>query len=213
MKKRYYLIFGLILAWIGVMLVGYFSPDKKFEIQTETKQIKNNFILFYNRDIIPEPPITWQEFMNLKNSAIGTADNIEYSSEILVLLMLQQGTDWPDFNNNLGEIALKFYTQFADSSKKVYTWNNKRNSSFEEFASGSVAMIFAYNQDKEKFANINYAIAEIPALDPTQNINLPQLPESEKAVLDEMIESVISGRKSVEQAISIGAEQIKDLHD
>jgi len=216
MKKIFYLFGALIIIWLVFIIVGFFSNKKEnlSEIPNTKYQIQNTLILFYNKDLISAAPANWQEFMDIKNAAMGTADNVEYAPEILVLLMLQQGVVWPDFDNELGQLATKFYTQFADSSKKVYTWNEKRENSLIEFSQGRINMVFAFENDKEKFSNINYGISRIPVIDISQEApQLPELSESEKAVLAEMIESVASGRKSVEEAIKIGAEQIKDLND
>lgn len=215
MKKIFYFFGALIIIWLVFIFIGFFIT-KKSEPLTPNSELPatNSLVLFYNKDLVPNPPATWQEFIDIKNAAIGRADNIKYSSEILVLLMLQQGVVWPDFNNELGERALKFYTQFADPTKKVYTWNEKAGNSLEEFSQGKIGIVFAYESDKEKFKNINFGIARIPVIDISQEAGqLPDLSESEKAVLAEMIESVADGRKSVEQAIREGAEQIKDLND
>ncbi|MFH1392733.1 MAG: extracellular solute-binding protein [bacterium] len=213
-KIIFYIIGFLLILWFIFIIIGLFSSKKEnfSQLPTPNSQLQTNLILFYNKDLIQTPPASWQEFMDIKNGAIGTADNIKYAPEILVLLMLEQGVDWPDFDNNLGETALKFYTQFADPSKKVYTWNESRENSLIEFAQGKVSIIFAYEQDKDMFANINFGLARFPVIDISQlSPELPDLSESEKAVLAEMIEGVANGRNSVEDAISEGAGLIREL--
>src|SRR3989344_4437531 len=71
--------------------------------------------------------------------ALGTVNNVNRAVDILTLLMLQNGTQFysSDFataqfdqpiNDSRGSFypgsqALTFYTQFADPSRTVYTWN------------------------------------------------------------------------------------------
>ena len=113
--------------------------------------------LYYNKDIfntagIPIPPRTWEAFVadvgiltkrddknNITQSAaaIGTARNINRSTDLLMLLMLQSGVRMTDKDNtsatfskavenlNVGELAVQFYTDFANVSKPDrYTWSS-----------------------------------------------------------------------------------------
>jgi len=41
--------------------------------------------------------------------------------------------------------ALRFYTDFADPIKEVYSWNDKQTQAFEAFVSGKVAMFYGYS--------------------------------------------------------------------
>jgi len=224
MRKIYYFFGALIIIWFIVIAVGFLN-NRKNGSQTANLGLPNanSLVLFYNKNIITSPPTTWQEFSNtivrLKDeqndqsvAAIGTADNVEYAPEILVLLMLEQGIVWPDFDNELGQRALKFYTQFADLSKKVYTWDKDRGNSLLEFSQGKISIIFAYEEDKEKFLNTNFGLVRFPVIDIGQSApDLPELSESERAVLAEMIESVVDERKTAEEAISEGAKLIQEL--
>ena len=162
--------------------------------------------LYYNKDIFnsagfPRPPATWEEMVdmapkltkqdalgNFQRSAValGTADNINRATDILSLLMLQNGTplssaegvstiDQPIRDQTGGSYvpgarALEFYTQFANPQKVTYTWNSRSNNSIDAFASGQAAMIFSYSylrdilRDKAPF--LNYAVAPAPQIDP-----------------------------------------------
>lgn len=152
---------------------------------------------FFNKENIARPPITWEEFsddiqkLTIKDengnilrsgAAIGTARNINRSTDLLALLMLQTGTQMIDPVNGQavfdrvishegqsyksGEEALRFYTDFADPQKSVYTWNNQKDYSIDAFAEGGVAMIFnyAYNLPtiEAKASHLNFGIAEVP---------------------------------------------------
>ena len=117
--------------------------------------------------------------------ALGTADNINRAADILSLMMLQNGTpifgkdrrgaefdkDVRDANGDVyspGVRALEFYTQFAQPSKTIYTWNARNNNSIDAFASGQAAMIFSYSYLaetlREKAPFLNYGVARVPQL-------------------------------------------------
>ena len=168
--------------------------------------------MYYNRDIlssagIARPPVTWEELVDLTPKltrhdslgnftrsavALGTADNINRSPDILSLLMLQNGTiasakdqktltleqEVRDAEGNAyspGPRALEFYTQFANPAKVTYTWNNRANNSLEAFAGGQVGMIFSYAyllpvlEGKAPF--LNYAVAPVPQIDTGKRVN------------------------------------------
>lgn len=96
--------------------------------------------------------------------ALGRADNISRAVDILYLLFLQYGVEF--YNNLISEAtfgnsqggagnfpaneALEFFTSFADSTNKNYSWNeyvvdnNKSIPEIEAFARGDVSMIIGY---------------------------------------------------------------------
>lgn len=169
--------------------------------------------LYYNKDLLasiatPRPPATWQELVdlvpkltkidrlgNLEQSAaaMGTMDNVNRATDILSLLMLQNGTeifaedrrssqmdksgrDAEGRETNPGISALQFYTQFADPAKDSYTWNSRSNNSIDAFTQGKVAMILSYaylaETLQEKAPFLNYAVAPVPQIgSPGQKIN------------------------------------------
>jgi len=166
--------------------------------------------LFWNKDIfnsvgLPEPPKTWDELVNLiplivkKNEfgeiirpavALGTAKNISRSTDILSLLMLQNGTKMVDLSRKeatfdepinvngrasySGEDALRFYTDFANPLKSIYSWNNQMHFSIDAFAENNLAMMFNYSYQiealKNKNPNLNFGIAPMLQLKDTPKI-------------------------------------------
>lgn len=156
--------------------------------------------LYYNKDIfntngIAQPPADWEEFLSdvakmtvedergniaKAGAALGTARNINRSTDILSLLMLQSGSEITDresgkaiFNQQTGgfcpgERALEFYTDFADPLKSVYTWNTRMHYSIDAFYEGKVAMMFnyAYNLPtvRAKAPYLNFAVAAMPQI-------------------------------------------------
>src|SRR3989338_238158 len=171
----------------------------------------DTLVLFYNRDLfnnagIPLPPQSWislQENVkrltfadssgNLAQAgiALGTAENVERSFDILSLLMMQNGAQmttadrvtfnllppgFPDRTYNPGPEAVRFYTDFANSGKEVYAWNENFPNSLEAFAQGRVAMIFGYNYhlpylEIKRQGKLNYGVTKIPQIEGRNEVN------------------------------------------
>lgn len=160
--------------------------------------------LFYNRDLlnragISAPATTWREFQEQvklltsiggsgsilqAGAAIGTAKNVERASDILSILMMQNGapmvvptTGMTTFasasaggNNQNPEAleALRFYTDFANPIKEVYTWNDKQSNSLEAFANGTVGYFLGYSYHipilQTRNPKLNFSIAKLPQI-------------------------------------------------
>lgn len=127
--------------------------------------------------------------INLSGIAMGTASNVNRAPDLLSLLMLQNGTDMTNaegtqalFNrskvdSNTGEEffpgldALRFYTQFADPRKEVYTWTPTKANSIDAFAEESAAMMINFSYQREnlfaKAPKLNYKVAPVPQIEGT----------------------------------------------
>jgi multiple sugar transport system substrate-binding protein len=117
--------------------------------------------------------------------ALGGSDNIERFSDILSVLMMQNGTEMIDDNGrvmfhtipesfrdksyNPGLEAVRFYTDFANPGKEVFSWNSEIDNSIDMFADGKLAMLFAYS----------YHLPVIKAKNPKLNFNISKLPQIE----------------------------------
>lgn len=150
--------------------------------------------LFYNRDLfnsanIPSPPEAWDDIADqskrltklsevggIRRSgvALGTAANMEHASDILLALIYQSGGNVLDpeskksaIKNPATESSLAFYTAFADSTKKTYSWNSFFDDSLAAFAKGETAMAFGYSRD----------VLKIIALNPHLNFDAAPLPQ------------------------------------
>ena len=157
--------------------------------------------LYYNKDLfgsagIALPPKTWTEFNNVipqlvrKDSnqnivqaaiPIGTARNVNRSTDILMMLMLQNGVQMTGDQGRgatfaksvdgqpVGENALTYYTDFAMPTKQVYTWNDAQNYSVDAFAAGTAAMTLNYSHQiplvRAKNPRLNFAVAPAPQHD------------------------------------------------
>lgn len=161
--------------------------------------------LFYNKDLLndaglAQPPGTWEEFNNAvqkltlrdtdnniwrAGAALGTAKNVNRSTDILSLLMLQGGAKMVSNDKrsvlftqpltlssgesfNPGERALLYYTGFANPAKKVYTWNQYQHYSLDAFVEGKVAMMLNYSYQipvlRSRAPHLNSAIAPLPQI-------------------------------------------------
>ncbi len=173
----------------------------------------DSLALFYNKDLLAEagianPPKTWGEFQEQvvaltaydtqgevarSGAAIGRADNVERYSDILSLLMMQNGTQMTDERGRItfqsmpeelaetrdtppGLVALEYYTDFANESQEFYTWNESYKSSFEAFANGETAFFLGYSYHipflKASAPRLNYAITGAPQVDDGRVVNL-----------------------------------------
>lgn len=162
----------------------------------------DSLALYYNKDLfnqagIAVPPASWNEFISdiikLTNvdsfgniiqsgAAIGTVYNINRSTDILNLIMIQNGTQMIDDRGQAsfakatyeadsrgvypGGEALSFYTQFADSRSPYYSWNSNMHYSIDAFSEGQTAMMLNYSWNvetvKAKSPKLNFAIASVP---------------------------------------------------
>ncbi|MEI6378863.1 MAG: extracellular solute-binding protein [Candidatus Falkowbacteria bacterium] len=123
--------------------------------------------------------------------ALGGGNNIERSTDVMTLLMMQNGAQIIDNNNgravfadfvpgkdyNPGMSAVKFYTDFANPSTDVYTWNAKLDNSLQMFMDGRLAVMFGYSfyipTIKAQAPKLNYGILPMPQIegsDTVQNI-------------------------------------------
>lgn len=165
----------------------------------------DTLVLFYNKDLLnnarlPLPPKTWDEFKDQvvkmtfidkqgniiqSGAALGTAQNIIRSTDILSLLMIQNGTQMTDgsgraiFNQPSqdnqdyfpGQDALRFYTDFSNPSREAYAWNDKMPQSLDAFIQGKTAFFFGYsyhlNKIQTEAPKLNIGITSVPQLSGT----------------------------------------------
>lgn len=169
--------------------------------------------LFYNQDMlnaagIPQPPATWSDFQEAVKSltkidtlgkitqsgvGMGTSENVERASDILSVLMMQNGVEMVDDRGRVtfndvpkgsartsppGVDAVRFYTDFANPVKEVYTWNESMPSSLDAFVNGQTAMFLGYSYHlpiiRTLAPKLNVAVAALPQIstaDTTQQVN------------------------------------------
>ncbi|MFH1112259.1 MAG: extracellular solute-binding protein [Patescibacteria group bacterium] len=118
-------------------------------------------------------------------TALGAADNIPLAFELLSTLMMQNGTPMLNaqgtkaiFDQAIsgadgeyipGEDALRFYTDFANPTKEVYSWTTKEASAQESFTSGRLAYYFGYASElttiRQQAPRLNFGITMFPQID------------------------------------------------
>ena len=150
---------------------------------------------------IPLPPETWTDFQRHVTeivkigsddeiiqaaAAIGTGKNVERSFDIASLLMMQNGTQMAESRGRatfgqetdsgfLAGQALRFYTDFANPLKEVYTWDSSQPDSFDAFTAGNVAFFFgyAYHAPLIRAANgkLDFSITPMPQIEGGKTVN------------------------------------------
>jgi multiple sugar transport system substrate-binding protein len=97
--------------------------------------------------------------------ALGTADNVDHFSDILALLILQNGTIPADPTVANVQTALEFYTIF---SRLDGAWNATLPQSTLAFANEQVAMIFVpswrIHEIRQLNPNLRFGVARMPQL-------------------------------------------------
>jgi len=178
----------------------------------------DSMVLYYNRNIfnaagIVTPPTDWVEFQDdvrkitklnangnfsLSGAAIGSGTNINRAADLLSLIMMQNGAQFPTekgmqakFDEGAvgpdgrvtqsGEKALAYYTQFAKlntsigATNEYYTWNNRQHYSVDAFAEESVAMMFNYSWQmsniKSKNPKLNFSVAPLPQVNAAKPVS------------------------------------------
>ncbi|MEN8253114.1 MAG: extracellular solute-binding protein [Patescibacteria group bacterium] len=139
--------------------------------------------------------------------ALGTAANVEHFSDVLALLMLQNGADLNSPSSKEAQQALRFYTDFYIKSK---VWDEDMPSSTVAFASDKVAMMFAPSWRAHEVQAIN------PDLD-FDIVPIPKLTESHVAWASFWAEGVSSQSKNKDLAWKLidylsSAEVLKKMY-
>lgn len=145
--------------------------------------------LFINEEIFSsagkEPPTTWDELrrvaleltaydaggnIQIAGVAMGRTENVDHWSDILAVMMLQNGADLENPTGKLAEDALTYFTNFSKQDK---VWSQRLPSSTAAFANGKLAMYFGPSwralNIKEANPSLKFKIVPIPQL-PETNI-------------------------------------------
>lgn len=151
----------------------------------------DDLALFYNEDLFKTaalmPPTTWEGLyetakrltvkdvngkIRTAGVAIGTTNNIDFWSDIIGLMFLQNGTDMKKIGStilqdgsNAGEDTLSYYVNFAKGEDRV--WDETLDNSSIAFAAGRLAMYFGTSR----------AIQEIRKLNPGLNFKIVPIPQ------------------------------------
>lgn len=163
--------------------------------------------LYYNKNLlnsagVARPPKTWQEVhevvkrltkfneeepgqIDRHGIAMGAGKNVNRSPDILSILMIQNGAalldedGLPAFaDDENARQSLTFYTDFANSSKDVYTWTLRSDYSLDAFAEGEAAMMINYSYHlptiRAKNPRLNFGVAPLPQVELGNSDNPPK---------------------------------------
>lgn len=169
----------------------------------------DNLALFVNRKLLEyvgKPiPTEWIEMLDTGSQlttidsnekitqagvAMGTYENIQHSSDIVSLLMIQSGVDLGNPVGERAEKVLEVYTAFAKFPKM---WDRTLENSKLAFAKGNLAMYFGYSWD----------ILGIRAVNPLLEYDIvpvPHIPKTNQTITSFWIEGVSSGTKHPDAA-------------
>lgn len=143
---------------------------------------------------IAHPPSFWDELSDLvpvltkkddrgtiikSTVAMGQFSNVLHAKDILAALFMQvgnsivtekNGTFISVLSGNSGgydlSSVLKFYTDFADPLKNIYSWNKSFSNSRDAFSAENLAFYFGYASELQslvnKNPNQNFAVASMP---------------------------------------------------
>ncbi|MGI5828148.1 MAG: ABC transporter substrate-binding protein [Patescibacteria group bacterium] len=197
----------------SINLSQYFPVVKKdVSLGGETFGVPIGFdslALFYNRNMLlkagESAPTTWDELLStakkltvyddqnriqIAGAALGTTNNIDHFSDILGLMLLQNGADPGNPSDKMAEDTLRFYTLFTTREK---VWDETLPPSTYAFATEKVAMIFAPS----------WRIFEIKEMNPTLEFattSVPQLPGEKIAWATYWVEGVSRRSKNATEA-------------
>lgn len=173
--------------------------------------------LFVNDEILSAAgqsiPTTWDEFIKIAKAitvkdqtgsiqtagaALGTYDNITHASDILSLIMMQNGADFSNLSGTKAQAseALSFYTSFAKDSGNV--WDSSQDNSLNAFAAGKLGMYIGYSWDIFALQQMN------PSLKFSTH-SVPNLPGKNLDVASYWIEGVSSKSKHQKEAFLLMA--------
>lgn len=146
--------------------------------------------LYYNKDLLQRagisgPPTDWDTLIEVSKDltitdssgnitqagvALGCANNINHSADILAALMMQNNVEMTTsdgmqatFNTDRGEDSLTYYTSFVEEHK---VWSCSLRNDLEMFAGGKLAIMFAPSWRVFDIINMNSSVNFDTALFP-----------------------------------------------
>jgi multiple sugar transport system substrate-binding protein len=172
--------------------------------------------MFVNNDLLKKagieaPAKTWRDFQDQVRSltvlngdgtiaqagaAIGVAQNVRHSADLISVLMMQNGAEMTDAsgyarfdrftpetaNNPLtpGASALIFYQSFGRKGASTYTYDTTMQDSLDAFVGGAAAYYFGYPQDanviRDRAPRLDFSVAALPQVDTADKANIAHYP-------------------------------------
>jgi ABC-type glycerol-3-phosphate transport system substrate-binding protein len=131
------------------------------------------------------------EVIRTSSIALGTVDNIAHATDILSLILIQNGVDLSKIEGERAASALSYYTSFAKGDSKV--WDDSLDNSKLAFAKENLAMYFGYSWDihEIKYLNPNIEFVVVP---------VPHIPKTDVTIASYWVEGVSSKTKHPKEA-------------
>jgi multiple sugar transport system substrate-binding protein len=152
---------------------------------------------------VAEPPKNWEDFQTAvkkltkfdkksgkilqAGAALGTGNNIPGFEDLIYTLFKQSNIPFvnksgfaafqsgPANQANPAMSVMNFYTDFANSSRDTYTWNEEIGNALDQFVNGSLAFFFGYSYHypviKARAPQLNVSILPMLQLNPEQPVN------------------------------------------
>jgi len=168
--------------------------------------------------------------------ALQAGNPISQKGEFGYLSVLSGSQAFPS-----GFQALDFFTEFSNPTREAYTWNRALPSSQDYFLAGKSAVYFGFGSEirplQLKNPNLNFDVAEIPQSESTPGKSVyaklyglfipaqaifrreaiyaqtfvdPQ-DDLTNNIMGTMIETITSGRRSIEEAITLYDQEVQVL--
>lgn len=205
------------VAYDAIRSINISTDTNKVDMQERVFGLPmsvDTMALYYNKDIlnatnISQPPVTWDQFQQQvqkianvddqgkilrAGAGFGTGVNVERSSDIMALLMMQNRTQmandegYPTFSTIPVDLrtemqeppaygAMRFYTDFANPTKSVFTWNADQPNSLDAFTQGNTAFFLGYSYQlptiKSRAPKLNLGISQVPQITGNPVVNYP----------------------------------------
>lgn len=138
--------------------------------------------------------INEQGQIEIAGAALGKTENVDHWSDILALMMLQNGAEMSQPTDLSAQQALRYFVMYGQKTAECpRTWDETLPASPIAFAQGKVAMFFGSS----------WRIFEVKDMNPNLRfrvIPVPQLPETNLTWASYWVEGVAQGSKSQEEA-------------
>lgn len=183
-------------TFIDVAADDFFAEGKAYAVPLSVDSLG----LYYNKSLlnaagIGSPARTWDElakqvrlltkvdeYGNITQAgvALGTAYNINRSTDILSALFLQFGARIDSYKENQVDFqkeasdAMQFYTEFSRRGE-YYSWDSREHYSHDAFYEGSLAYMINYSWHiptiRQKNAKLDFGVASLPQFNGVAPVN------------------------------------------
>lgn len=165
-----YMVDPIVLYWNRDMFAGAGLAGAPQSWEQLVGQMVNLLTVRDNSRTILSSAIAFGEYRNVRNAV-----------EVMSLLLMQSGSQLVQetdrgyevmLNDSAGggrppmEAALQFYTDFANASNPLYSWNRAQTEDRQAFIAADLAMYFGFASEADMIEsrnpNLNFDVAQVP---------------------------------------------------